>query len=299
MTLQEAYDEFIFNKRAQGLSDKSLESYNNILHIFLAYVGADTDISKINIKSVQRFSIALQERKLSKASVSTYMRNAKIFLRWVNDEYGLSFEPKKLKVPKAPKKQARIYSDDEIEEIFNSIQSAIPWIASRNCAMVALMLDCGIRQCELCRLRRSDIDFTNGCMKVYGKGDKERFVPIGSCALAMLAQYYSVCPYQIDVVFVNQGGSPLSGNAVRLFTYRLQKKLGFKFSSHGLRHNFATHFILDNLEERHTSGIYDLSILMGHESIETTKRYEHIAHELIAAKAHNSHLDKVYKNTAF
>lgn len=111
----------------------------------------------------------------------------------------------------------------------------------------------------------------------------------------MLAQYYSVCPYQSDFVFVNQDGSILTGNAVRLFTYRLQKKLGFKFSSHGLRHNFATNYILDNLEDRHTSGVYDLSILMGHESVETTKRYEHIAHELIAAKAHNSHL---YKNMA-
>lgn len=298
MTLQEAYDEFIFNKRAQGLSDKSLKSYNNILHIFLEYAGINTDINAIDLKGVQQFSINLRDRKLSKASVSTYMRNAKIFLRWIYDEYGLSFDPKKIKVPKAPKKKARIYSNTEIEEIFNSIQSPIHWITLRNRAMVALMLDCGIRQCELCRLRRSDIDLAGGCMKVYGKGDKERFVPVGSQALAMLAQYHLACPYQIDFVFVNKDGSPLTGNAVRLFTYRLQKKLGFKFSSHGLRHNFATHYIMDNLEERHTSGVYDLSILMGHESVETTKRYEHIAHELIAVKAHNSHLDKVYKNTA-
>lgn len=297
MTIQEAYDEFIFSKRAQGLTDKTIDSYHNMLHIFVDYFGSDRNTYSLTFKDIQQFSIDLRSRSLSKASVSTYMRNAKIFLRWISDEYGLSFEPKKIKVPKSPKKKTHIYSDGEIQEIFDSIHSPISWITARNCAMVALMLDCGIRQCELCGLKRSDIDISNNCMKVYGKGDKERFVPIGSLALELLNRYYALCPYQIATVFVNKDGSPISHNAVKLFTYRLQKKLGFKFSSHGLRHNFATHYILDNLEERHTSGVYDLSILMGHESIETTKRYEHVAHELIAVKSCNSHLDKVYKHT--
>lgn len=297
MTLQEAYDEFIFSKRAQGLTDKTIDSYHNMLHIFVDYFGSDRNTDSLTFKDIQQFSIDLRSRSLSKASVSTYMRNAKIFLRWISDEYGLSFEAKKIKVPKAPKKKAHIYSDEEIQQIFDSIKSPVPWITARNCAMVALMLDCGIRQCELCGLQRSDVDFFSKCMKVYGKGDKERFVPIGSLALDLLSRYYTLCPYQTATVFTNKDGSLLSHNAVKLFTYRLQKKLGFKFSSHGLRHNFATHYILDNLEERHTSGVYDLSILMGHESIETTKRYEHIAHELIAVKSCNSHLDKVYKHT--
>lgn len=296
MTVQDAYNEFIFSKRAQGLTDKSIDSYNNILHVFIDYFGPDRNIGTLDLKSIQQFAIDLRSRSLSKASVSTYIRNTKIFLRWVSEEYDLSFDPGKIRVPKSPKKKAHIYSDDEIQQIFNSIQSPVPWISARNCAMVALMLDCGIRQCELCGLQRPDVDFINGRMKVYGKGDKERFVPIGSHSLDLLGRYYTLCPYQNDSVFVNKNGSPLSNNAVKLFTHRLQKKLGFKFSSHGLRHNFATHYILDNLEERHTSGVYDLSILMGHESIETTKRYEHVAHELIAVKSCNSHLDKVYKH---
>lgn len=197
MTLQEAYDEFIFSKRAQGLTDKAIESYHNILHIFIDYFGSDRDIDSLTFKDVQQFSIDLRSRSLSKASVSTYMRNAKIFLRWVSEEYGLSFEPKKIKVPKSPKKKTHIYSDDEIHEIFDSIHSPISWISARNCAMVALMLDCGIRQCELCSLQRSDIDTASNCMKVYGKGDKERFIPVGSLALDLLNRYYALCPYQI------------------------------------------------------------------------------------------------------
>lgn len=72
-------------------------------------------------------------------------------------------------------------------------------------------------------------------------------------------------------------------------------KLSFPFSSHKLRHNFATNFCIDNINEKGNSCVYDLSILMGHESIETTKKYEHFAHELVVAKNNISHLDMTFK----
>lgn len=294
MTLQDAYDDFILDKRAQGLAEKSLESYANILHVFLEYIGTSRDIDTLELIHVKQYSIDLRSRALSKATLSTYIRNAKIFLVWIHEEYGLSFDPSRIKVPKSPKKKARIYSSEEIQHIFASIETSIPWITARNRAMVALMLDSGIRQCELCRLKRADIEMGVRRMKVYGKGDKERYVPVGAFALNALSQYFSLCPYDGENVFFNRNGTPLTGNAVRIFTYRLQQTLQCDFTSHGLRHNFATNYIVDSLEEKNTTGVYDLSILMGHESIETTKKYEHFAHELIAIKSNNSHLDKVY-----
>ncbi|MEG1145070.1 MAG: hypothetical protein RSE05_06865, partial [Clostridium sp.] len=71
--------------------------------------------------------------------------------------------------------------------------------------------------------------------------------------------------------------------------------LPFKFSSHKLRHNFATNYCIDHVRETGKSDVYDLSILMGHESIETTKKYEHFTHEIIASENSISHLDNVYK----
>lgn len=88
----------------------------------------------------------------------------------------------------------------------------------------------------------------------------------------------------------------VTGNAIRLFVYRLEHKLGFSLSSHKLRHNFATNFCLDNLEQKGTSNVYDLGIIMGHESIETTKKYEHFAHEFVAVKNSISHLDMCLEN---
>ena len=298
MTLYEAYEQFIFDKRAQGLSDKSLNSYENILHVFLEYFGSTFEIEKIEMNDVKRFSIYLRSKNLSKATISTYMRNAKILLRWISEEYGLGFDPKKIKVPKSPKKKVYVYSDDEIRKIFQSIETGVPWITARNRAMVSLMLDSGIRQCEVCGLKRSNVDSQRMVLKVYGKGDKERYVPVGRFALNTLEEYYKACPFDSDYVFLNKDGSQLSSNAVKLFTSKLQKKLPFEFSSHRLRHNFATNYCLDSLKQKNTTGVYDLSIIMGHASIETTKRYEHLAHELIAVNSCISHLDIVYGNVS-
>lgn len=298
MTLLNAFNEFILDKRAQGLADKSVESYTNALHVFIKYVGADTEVHDISHLHVKKYSIDLRSRKLSPATISTYLRNAKIFLRWIQEEYGLSFDPSKIKVPKSPKKKVHIYSDAEIRQIFASIRTSVPWITARNCAMVALMLDSGIRQCEVRDLMKSDVDPQRFIMKVRGKGSKERYVPIGKFALKFLENYYSLCPYSSRYVFLGNDGKPISANAIKLFTYKLQRQLSFEFSSHRLRHNFATNYCLDSLELKNTTGVYDLSIIMGHSSIETTKRYEHLAHELIAVNSCVSHLDKMYEKHA-
>lgn len=131
-------------------------------------------------------------------------------------------------------------------------------------------------------------------IKVLGKGAKERLVPLGNLAKKLLEDYLSACPYSSDYVFLDKFGLPLSGNAIRLFVSKLKKKLNFDLSSHKLRHNFATNYCINHLKKDGSSSIYDLSILMGHESIETTKKYEHFAHELIAAQNNISHLDKIF-----
>lgn len=294
MTVRDSYNDFILDKRAQGLTDKSIESYKNALHVFIMYIGADFNIDLLELRHIKEYAIELRTRNLSSATISTYMRNVKVFLQWVSEEFGLAFAPSKIKVPKSPKKKVHIYSDDEIHQIFSSIHATVPWIAARNRAMVAFMLDSGIRQSEICGLKMIDIDFGRNMMKVHGKGEKERYVPFGKYTLYYLREYLAQCPYQSEYVFLDIHGKVISGNAIRLFTYRLQQELPFEFSSHRLRHNFATNFCLDSLELKNTTGVFDLSVIMGHSSIETTKRYEHLAHELIAVNSCISHLDKIY-----
>lgn len=260
-------------------------------------MGNDIALSEVTYTEVSKYIMHLYNRPVSRATVSTYVRNIRIFLRWVYIEYKLPFDPQKIKVPKSPKKIVHIYNDTEIKEIFALIHTSEPWITARNRAVVALMLDSGLRQSEICRLLTNNLDRSRMVMKVTGKGAKDRIVPLGNFALALLDDYFSQCPYKDKpYVFCTRRGQALTNNAVRLFVNRLQHKLPFDLSSHKLRHNFATNYCIDHVRQTGKTDVYDLSILMGHESIETTKKYEHFAHEIIAAENNISHLDMCLGN---
>lgn len=297
MILKDVFDEFILQKRLAGLSDATIADYNNMVGVFLDYVGGSLELEKVTQKRVNLFILDLYERPLSKSTIATYIRNMRIFLRWVHMEYGLSFDPVKIKVPKSPKKLVHIYTNDEVRLIFDSCKVSIPWISARNKAMLALMFDSGLRQSEVCNLLHTGIDRERKVLHVTGKGAKDRLVPIGYVSFALLDDYLSQRPYKDSkYVFLNRNGSVVSCNAVRIFVNRLKKQLPFELTSHKLRHNFATNYCKDNILRTGNSNVFDLSIIMGHESIETTKRYEHFAHEMIAVENRSSHLDScVYK----
>jgi len=295
MTLQTALEEFLYSRQLAGLESTTVVNYRRTLSLMINYVGVDVSIQEVTFQMVSDYIMNLYDQKLSRATVSSYVRNTKIFFRWVSDEYGLAFDALKIKVPKSPKKIVRIYTDAEIKLIFSLTKSHIPWITIRNQLIIALMLDSGIRQLEVCNLTHDNINRESLVMKVTGKGSKDRFVSLGQTSLTLLNRYLSLCPYKnCKYVFCDRFGNQLSGNAIRLFVNRVERQLGFPLSSHKLRHNFATNFCIDNVRRTGKSHVYDLSILMGHESIETTKKYEHFAHEIIAAENTISHLDNVF-----
>lgn len=297
MNLQDAFSEFILQKRLMGLSDYTIDDYNNMVGVFLNYMGGSLELSEVTQKRVNAFILDLYDRSLSKSTIATYIRNMRIFLRWVYAEYTLPFDPAKIKVPKSPKKLVHIYTDNEVKLIFDSCTVSVPWISARNRAMLALMFDSGLRQAEVCNLLYSGIDRERSVLHVTGKGAKDRLVPVGYVSLALLDDYLSQCPYKDSkYVFLGRSGSVVTCNAIRIFVNRLKAKLPFELTSHKLRHNFATNYCKDNILKTGNSNVFDLSIIMGHESIETTKRYEHFAHEMIAVENRSSHLDScVYK----
>ena len=152
MTLKNAFDEFMFQKELAGLSPASLSDYRSYIAIMLNHVGESTDLESVTYELVSNYIMALLHRPLSKATISTYVRNTRIFLRWVHAEYGLSFDPVKIKVPKAPKKNVHVLSSAEIQYLLDSAGCSVPWLTARNKAIIALMLDSGLRQNEVCTL---------------------------------------------------------------------------------------------------------------------------------------------------
>lgn len=293
MTLQQAFDNFIFSRKIQGCADKSIECYESFCKPFVNYIGSSKDITALNKDLSNSYIRTLYDKPISRATLSTYVRHIKIFLNWIESENEIDIQADKIKVPKMPKKVLHIYTDEEIRQIFQSVEADEEWIISRNRCIIALMLDSGFRQNEICTLQCIDINRQSNTMKILGKGNKERIVPFGKISQYYIEQYDKLCPYKTENFFVNKYGEPLTTNAVKLFMQKIAKKLPFPFSSHKLRHNFATNYCINQFEQRGQVDIYSLMILMGHENVKTTERYLHFARQIIASKNTISHLDKV------
>lgn len=295
MTVSDAFKEFLLSRKYSGLLAKTIDSYKNLIHRFVDFIGADTDMSCITDDDLKRYLASLYDLNLSRSSIASYIRNPRIFLKWYAFEYGkdIQYRFSILKVPKTPKKAVHLYTPEEIKLIFDSVKISPEWLTFRNWAMIALMLDSGIRQSEVAGLRRDCIYFSENNFKVFGKGQKERIVPLGELSTKYLKQYFSICPFDSDYAFLSLHGEPISCDAIKSMTWDLQRNLPFPFSSHLLRHNFATNYLIDQYEESGQMDIYKLAAIMGHEDFKTTMKYLHEAKQLVACSGYNSHLDKV------
>lgn len=293
MTIQECLDKFIYDKWLAGLTDKSIESYSQHIGIFVAYVGCDLNIQNLTRLTIDRYIESLLNRNIAKATCVSYIRDMKIFVVWLTNEYGIDVSAVSIVVPKSPKTTPRIYSDEDIALMFQNVVAESEWLVVRNYCIIALMYDSGLRQSEVCRLKKLDVNFNTNILRVYGKGDKERLVPLGSASKRFLLQYLSICPHESEYVFVGRRGEKITPNTLKQFIYKLGQKLPFELSCHKLRHNFATNYCIDQYDKFGHVDIYALMSLMGHESIDTTERYLHFAMEIIASRQHISHLDKI------
>lgn len=294
MTTQMLFDSFILSRKLADLSTKTITNYIDFVQPFVDFVGHDSDIQLVNDDMVNQYIELLIDKSVSKSTRSTYIRHVKVFLKWVSGKNAVSYDYKLIRVPKNYKKRVQIYSLEEVQQIFNAVDYVeSDWLCYRNKTIIALMYDSGLRQAEVCTLRRDNVSFINGIMQVTGKGNKTRVVPLGKLTAEYMKLYLDACPYNDKMVFVNRRGEPLTCNAVKKLVRKLAEKLPFELSSHRLRHNFATNYCLDQYEKHGQVDVYKLMALMGHEEIETTENYLHFAMEIICAKGSISHLDKL------
>lgn len=295
MTVQEAFENFIYSRQLKGVSDKTVESYRLHTVRFIVHIGYTTEMENITQEQIDKYVKDLYCDKLTIASICSYIRDTRIFLRWYGKKHKVLYKASEIPIPRTPKKLVHLYSPEEIALIFQSINTCNPWLDARNKAIVALMLDSGIRQCEVCSLERKNVHFDTMQMMVRGKGNKERYVPLGRFSIRMLQKYYEFCPYDSKKVFVNIHGENLTCGAIKSMTWDLQQMLPFEFSSHKCRHNFATNYLVNQHEQTGQMDIYSLMSIMGHEDTITTQKYLHEAKNIIAARSCISHLDKVLK----
>ncbi len=293
MTLQEGFDNFIFSRELQGLTEKTITNYSEIIVPFVAYIGPNRALDSIQATEIQMYNYGILKRPLKRASQATYIRHIKVFLCWLEDEYSLCYNAKKIKIPKSNRRQVKIYTPDEVKMIFDNITAESDWLTVRNKLIIALMYDSGLRQAEVCGLLKENVSVAGRNMIVCGKGNKERVVPLGLLTIKIMCEYNALCPFESPYVVCGRHGEQVTCNSVKLMVSKLSDTLPFDISSHKLRHNFATNYCVEQYEKNHFVDVGLLQYIMGHSDVETTQGYLHLAMGIVAAKSNISHLDKV------
>jgi site-specific recombinase XerD len=221
---------------------------------------------------------------LAPQTVHGFVRSVRTFASWLQEEgYTEDNIFRRLKPPKLPQVLIEPLSEDEIRRVLVVIPQDTPE-GVRNYALVLLFLDTGIRLSELVGLKISEIDFAAGQLKVFGKGGKERIVPMGLTARRAIIRYLEhfrpqpVNP-QEDRLFLTMAGDPISRNSVAKVLERLGRRTGLtRLHPHLLRHTFAVRYLVNG------GDVFTLQKILGHTTLDMTRRYVTLANQDVKDK---------------
>ncbi len=274
-------------KLEKGLSTNTISAYTHDIHMLISWLESmqlQVHSDKVEVAQLQNFLIQLHELGLSAASQARILSGIKAFYRFLLLEGVLSHDPSQLiESPSLGRKLPEVLSVTEIKKIMDGIDLSTPF-GTRNKAMIEVLYACGLRVSELISLKISHIFKKEGFIKISGKGEKERLVPIGQGSLQQLLFYIE--KYRIliepkrghsDTAFLNTRGTALTRQMVFLIIKDLCKKTGIgkSVSPHTFRHSFATHLLEGGADLR------AVQQMLGHSSITTTEIYTHIDREFL------------------
>ncbi len=271
----------------KSLSDNSVEAYLHDLEKltdFLLLEGEAKKPSDLVLKDLEKFVQWINELGMTVASQARIISGLRSFYKYCLLEQLCTTDPSLLlEAPKMKRKLPDVLSFEEIEAIIGQIDQSKPE-GGRNKAILETMYSCGLRVSELVNLRLSNLFLDVGFIKVLGKGDKERLVPIGRDAIKYIQLYRTSIRTHIaiktgeeDIVFLNRRGHRLTRVMIFLILKELVQKAGIQknISPHTFRHSFATHLVEGGADLR------AVQEMLGHESITTTEIYTHLDREYL------------------
>jgi len=276
-------------KLERGLSQNSISSYTSDIKKLVNYLDEHSiTSSSINIKTltVQEF-IYDAAKNLSARSQSRLISALRGFFDYlVFEDYRKTNPLALIESPKIGRKLPDTLSIEEIDRLISSIDLSNPQ-GERNRAIIETLYSCGLRVSELTNLKISDLFFDEGFIKVTGKGNKQRFVPISPLTQKYINLYKNEVRPHVpiveayrDTLFLNRRGKQLTRAMIFTIVKQLAEKTGLNktISPHTFRHSFATHLLENGADLR------AIQLMLGHESITTTEIYMHVD---------KSHLSKV------
>ena len=271
----------------KSLSENSVEAYLHDvdkLISFLELTGKPLQPAAINLPVLESFVEWINKLGMLPGTQARIISGLKSFFKFCIAEQIITIDPSALlEAPKLKRTLPDILHFNEIEEIIKQIDLSKPE-GGRNKAILETLYSCGLRVTELVNLRISCLYLDVGFIRVIGKGDKERLVPIGSDAVKFINIYKNdirvhatIKKGKEDILFLNRMGNQLSRVMIFLIIKALAKKAGItkNISPHTFRHSFATHLVEGGADLR------AVQEMLGHESITTTEIYTHLDRQFL------------------
>ena len=271
-----------FLKFERNFSDNTLDAYIRDIKKFSLYAEKNLESSKpkaITCEDLQEYLILQSKQKISERTQARWISSIKSFFKYLLEEEIRDDNPATLlEGPKLGLYLPDTLSVEDVERITKNINLSTD-LGVRNQCMVEVLYGCGLRVSELIELKISDINFKEGFLKVEGKGQKVRYVPLAKYTSHLIKNYIEnvrinnkINKKYEDIVFLNSRGSSMSRVIVFIIIKELADKAGIRknISPHTFRHSFATHMLQNGADLRF------IQEMLGHSSITTTEIYTHL-----------------------
>lgn len=266
-------------KLERNLSPNTIEAYRNDLRWLLAYVNFHgLKVEEVKLEDLDNFSASLHDQRITPRSQARILSGVRSFFKFLLLDGFIDADPTELLVsPHVRNALPDVLSTAEVDRLEASIDLS-KWEGQRNRAIIEVLFSCGLRVSELVNLKLSNLYVEEKFVRVTGKGDKERLVPISSRALDELNAWFAdrnamrIKPGEEDYAFLNRRGAHLTRTMILIMIKRQAVAAGITktISPHTLRHSFATALLEGGAD------LIAIQAMMGHEDIATTEIYTHI-----------------------
>ena len=295
--VQHIHDWLSWIKFERNYSVHTIDAYSRDLSIFFEfwsnYLGKIPqlkDLQEIDVKTFRAFLSKQNSRQLTKTSISRELSTIKNFFKWLNTNHII--ENTAITIIATPKKEKILPKSLDINQTLHLLEVTAKyakeeWQGLRDVAILTILYGCGLRISEALALNVGDINH-NDFLKIRGKGNKERVVPLLPVVKDKIDAYTNACPYNFkhgEALFLGARGERLSPRIVQRTLEKIRHSLGLpdNLTPHALRHSFATHLLAEGINLR------SIQELLGHASLSTTQRYtdveiEHLKKEYQKAK---------------
>ena len=275
----------------RGLAENTVESYLHDLNSFNNYIFEELTLSyyqDVTESNIVSYLVFLQKTGKATSTIARHIATLKSFFNYLLRENIISTDPtSNLETPKLSRKLPKILTVAEVEQLLQQPDTSTP-AGLRDKCMLEVLYATGLRVTELISLRINQVNYETGYVRCFGKGSKERIVPLGRIAKKYLDLYLrngrgklAKIPSE-DAIFINHFGKKLTRQGFWKILKKYVRKAGIKEYSHTLRHSFATHLLENGADLR------VVQEMLGHADIGTTQIYTHLT---------NKHIRNIYDKT--